>query len=338
MSTTTLPSAMSAVIHNQKTQSLSFDTVPLPKPSKSQYLIRSHAVALTNGELLWPRPERLTISTPGCDFVATVVQSPSPTAKFQPGDKVYGRVQYPEAGAAREYTVTDDNEAALCPKNLSSSEAATVPMSALTAWQALFEKFDLKSPSSADQDNETKQQQRILITNASGGVGIFAVQLAKLVNLHVTATAGPQNVDFVRSLGADEVLNYRSINLKTWAEEALQARHFDFVLDCASRSALAQAWHAVKPGGQVLTIVPPDHMQWDWDLKRPDGVDKSIRARFFIMHPDGVQLGEITRLLEQGKLRAVVDSVYPLEDFQKTFEKMWGGGTRGKIVLRVDEE
>jgi NADPH:quinone reductase-like Zn-dependent oxidoreductase len=346
MSNTTLASNMRALLHNQKTHSLSIDTVPLPKPSPTQYLVKSHAVTLTTGELLWPRPEDLTISTPGCEFVATVVQSPSSTAKFQPGDKVYGRVQYPQPGGAREYTLSDDDELALRPKNLSINEAATMPMSALTAWQALFEQFKLTPPSTSTSNGDTlsgfqsngAKQQRILITNASGGVGIWAVQLAKLANLHVTATTGTQNIDFVRSLGADEIIDYRTTNIQTWAEENPQARNVDFVFDCTGLSSLAQAWHAVKPGGQVLTIVPSADMQWKFDLETPEGVDESIKGRFFIMHMSGEQLGEITRLAEMGKVKAIVDSVYKLEEFEKAFDRLRGGKTRGKVVLRVDDD
>ncbi|KIW63427.1 hypothetical protein PV04_10267 [Phialophora macrospora] len=346
MSTTTLPSTMRALLHNQKTQSLSIGMTPLPTPSPTQYLVKTHAVALTNGELLWPRPEELTTSTPGVEFVAKVVTSPSLTAKFQPGDEVYGRVQYPNPGAAREYTLSDDAELALRPKNLSVAEAATIPVSALTAWQALFEHFNLPPPPSSSSSNATPAaangttQKRILITNASGGVGIWAVQLAKLIGLYVIGTTGTQNVDFVRSLGADEVLDYRETNIRSWATEgeaeAPHSRKVDLLFDCIGGSSLEQAWHAVNPHGQVLSIVPPADMQWKWDLDRPEGVHGSVSGRFFVMHPSGEQLGEITRLLELGKVRPVVDSVYGLEEFEEAFDRLRGGRTRGKVVLSVD--
>ncbi|EXJ54248.1 hypothetical protein A1O7_09585 [Cladophialophora yegresii CBS 114405] len=352
MSTTALPDTVRALLHNQKTQSLSIGTTPLPTPSPTQYLVKTHAVALTNGELLWPRPEELTISTPGVEFVGKIVTSPSPTAKFQPGDEVYGRVQYPNPGAAREYTLSDDGELALRPKNISVAEAATIPVSALTAWQALFEQLNLPPPlppSSSSWSHATPQpggptaqkQKRILITNASGGVGIWAVQLSKLAGLHVIGTTGPQNVDFVRTLGADEVLDYRRTNIQSWAtSEATEAdaeRKVDLLLDCIGGSSLAQAWHAVKPhSGQVLSIVPPEDMQWKWDLERPEGVDGSVSGRFFVMRPSGEQLAEVTRLVELGKVKPVVDSVYDgLEEFGGAFDRLKSGRTRGKVVLRV---
>ncbi|OQU98137.1 hypothetical protein CLAIMM_03962 [Cladophialophora immunda] len=338
MSASRLPSTMRALLHNQKKQTLAIASTPLPSPSSTQYLVKPHAAALTAGELLWPRPEELTISTPGVEFVAQVVESPSSSSKFKPGDEVYGRVTYPQAGAAREYSISDDSELALRPKNLSINEAATMPVGALTAWQALFEQFELAPPASDSARAHTGQQQRILITNASGGVGIWAVQLAKLINLYVVGTTGPNNLDFVRSLGADEVLDYRTTNIRSWAEEDPAARKVDFVFDCIGLSSLEQAWHAVKQGGQVLTIVPPADMQWKFVLDRPEGVDESVTGKFFVMHPSGEQLGKITELAEQGKVRAVVDSVFKLDEFEKAFERLGSGRTRGKVVLRLDDE
>lgn len=324
---------MRALLHDQKAQSLTLGSTSIPSPSADQYLVKSHAVALTQGELLWPRPEELTVSTPGVEFVARVVTSPSPSAKFQPGDEVYGRVGYPHKGAAREYTLSSDKELALRPKSMSIAEAATVPVSALTAWQALFEEFGLTPPT----DTSVQCSLRILITAASGGVGIWAVQLARLINAHVVATCGPSNVDFVRSLGADEVLDYKQINLQRWAEED-PSRKVDLVLDCAGGTSLEQAWYAVKEGGQVLSIVPPANMQWKWVLARPQGLSESVSGRFFIMHPSGEQLERITELADQGKVKAVVDSVWKLEDYNQAFARLSAGHTRGKVVLTVDDE
>lgn len=340
---------MRSLLHNQKTQHLSVETTPLPSPSPTQYIIKTHATAFTTGELSWPRPDELNISTPGVEFVGEVVKSPASDSKFPPGSEVYGRVQYPQPGAAREYTLSDDDELALRPKNLSVNEAVTIPVSALTAWQALFEEFklaplDLTSSTTGINRLDGRgngQDKRILITNASGGVGIWAVQLSKLAGLYVIGTAGPQNLDFVRSLGADEVLDYRSTNIATWARESPSTRSVDIVLDCIGGSSLEQAWHAVKPGGLILTIVPPPVAEgegWKWTLDRPAGVDESVAGRFFIMHPSGTQLAEITTLAEQGKVRAVVDSVYRLDEYEKAFERLASGRARGKIVMRLDDE
>jgi NADPH:quinone reductase-like Zn-dependent oxidoreductase len=336
MSSTSLPSDMRALLHNQKTKSLSLASVPLPTPSASQYLIKPHAVAFTQGELLWPRPEELITSSPGVEFAARVVQSPSPSAKFQPGDEVYARVTYPQPGGAREYSLSDDSELALRPKNFSISEAVSMPVSALTAWQGLFEEFKLPALGSTASD-ATATRLRILVTAASGNVGIWVVQLAKLLGAYVIGTAGGPNVDFVRSLGADEVLDYKTTNIRTWVEED-PSRKVDFVLDAAGGASLQQAWYAVKDGGEVRTIVPPADMQWKWVIDRPEGVSESVVGTFFRMHPSGEQLGKITELAEQGKVRAVVDSVWKFDEYQKAFERLASGRTKGKVVLKVDDE
>lgn len=333
----TSPTTMRAVLHNQKTQTLSFGSFPLPKPSATQYLVKTSAVGLTAGELEWTRPEHLIVSSPGVEFVGRVLTSPSPSSKFQPGDEVYGRVTYPQPGAAREYTVSDDTELALRPKNLSNCEVATIPVGALTAWQAFFEKFQLAPPVTDSAVSYNNSQLRILITNASGGTGIWAVQLAKLIGAYVVGTCGPANIEFVRGLGADEVLDYHTTDIKAWAAEALD-RKFDLVLDCAGGASLAQAWHALKEDGQLLSIVPPADMKWKWVLERPEGVSDSVSGRFFIMHTSGEQLAKITELAEQGRVKPVVDSVWALDEYQEAFERLASGHTRGKVVLNLDAD
>ncbi len=324
---------MRALLHDQSDQTLSLASTPLPKPSATQYLIQIHAVGLTNGELLWPRPNDLTVSTPGVEFAARVVTSPSSSSKFQPGDEVYGRVTYPQRGGAREYSVSDDEELALRPKTMSVAEAAAMPVSALTAWQALFELFGLPTPT----ETTAKPGLRILITAASGSVGIWAVQLAKLTGAYVVGTCGTANIDFVRSLGADEVLDYKTTNISTWAEED-PSRKVDLVFDCAGGASLEQAWHAVKDRGQVLTIVPPADMQWKFVLDRPEGVSESVSGRFFVMHPSGEQLSQVTELADQGKVKSVVDSVWKLDEYDQAFERFKSGKARGKVVIKVGNE
>jgi NADPH:quinone reductase-like Zn-dependent oxidoreductase len=327
MAIKSLPTTMLALLHNQKLGSLAVRRTSLPTPSSTQYLIKCHAAALTTGELLWPRPKDLNISTPGCEFVGEVFSSPSPTSKFQPGDKVYARVTYPQPGGARQYTVSDDTELALRPQNISANEAAAIPVSALTAWQALFEELQVSLP-------PTKSNQHILITNASGGVGLWAVQLAKLAGLHVTGTTSSANTSFVKSLGADVVLDYRKTNIKEYFEH----EKVDLVFDCIGGTSLAQAWHALKTGGHLRTIVPPADMQWKFELDTPPGAQEGVKGRFFVMRPDGEQLAKITKLVEQELVKPVVDSVFMLEDFQAAFDKVASGRARGKVVLEIPAE
>ncbi|KAK5063130.1 hypothetical protein LTR84_005206 [Exophiala bonariae] len=336
MAAATLPTKMRALLHNLKDQSLSIKTVPLPVPSSQQYLVKPFATAFTVGELNWPRPEELNISSPGVEWVGQIVKSPSTTSKFQPGDRVYARVTYPQSGAARQYTVTTDDEIARVPKNFSVAEAASVPVSALTAWQGLFEEFKFKAPTATSTpSSDTKK--RVLVLAASGSVGVYVTQLAKLAGLHVIGTTGTRNVDFVTSLGADEVLDYTKTDLRTWVAED-PSRKVDFVFALAGGVSRDQAWHALKENGQLLTIVPPPDFNWVFDLDTPAGVDPSVKGRFFVMHPSGDQLEKITELIEAGKLKPLVDSVWEFDDYEKAIERLNSGKTSGKVILKVNDE
>jgi len=336
MAAASLPSKMRALLHNIKDQSLVIKSVPLPVPSPQQYLVKPFAAAFTVGELGWPRPEELTISSPGVEYVGQIVKSPSATSKFQPGDRVYARVTYPEAGGARQYTVTTDNEIARTPKNFSIAEAASVPVSALTAWQALFEELKFKAPTT-ESTKSSSTNTRLLITAASGSVGIYATQLAKLAGLHVIATTGPRNIDLVKSLGADEVLDYTKVDLRTWVAED-PSRKVDYVFGLAGGSSLQQAWHTVKDNGRLLTIVPPPDFNWVFDLATPEGVSPSVQGNFWVMHPSGEQLEKITEFIEAGKLKPLVDSVWEFEDYAKAIERLNSGKTTGKVILKVNDE
>ena len=336
MAVTTLPSTMRALLHNLTDQSLALKYVPLPVPSANQYLVRTYTAAFTLGELQWPRPEGLTISTPGVEFVARIIKSPSESSKFQAGERVYARVAYPNPGAARDYTIASDDELALVPSNLSVSDAAAVPVSALTAWQALFDEFKFTIPTTPALEASATNT-RILITAASGSVGIWATQLAKLAGLHVITTSGPRNIDLVKSLGADEVLDYTKTNIQTWVAED-ESRKVDFVFDLIGGSARAQAWHALNDGARLITIVPPPDMQWKFELDVPEGIGADITGRFFIMHPSGEQLGRITELIEGGKFKPLVDSVWNFEEYDKAIERLGSGKTTGKVVLKINEE
>lgn len=337
MAAATLPSKMRALLHNLKDQSLAIKSVALPVPSPNQYLVKSFAAAFTVGELSWPRPEELNISSPGVEYVGQIVTSPSSTSKFQPGDRVYARVTYPQSGAARQYTLTTDDEIARVPKNLSVAEAASVPVSALTAWQGLFEELKFEAPTADSTATSSSTKSRVLILAASGSVGVYVTQLAKLAGLHVIGTTGTRNVDFVKSLGADEVLDYTKTDLRTWVAEN-PSRKVDFVFALAGGASRDQAWHTLKENGRLLTIVPSADLKWVFDLDTPEGVDRSIKGRFFIMHPSGQQLEKITELIEAGKLKPLVDSVWEFEDYAKAIERLNSGKTSGKVILKVNDE
>ena len=340
MSTKELPDRMKALLHYQKDQSLNLTTVPLPVLASDEHLICVRATTLSAGELFWKKPAGdpgLVPSIPGVDVAGRIISSP-PASHFLPGEEVYARTEFSKVGSAREFSVATEQELALCPKNLSSEEAVTVPMSALTAWQALFDHYDLPAPciNMAGEviDKAPGPEKRVLITGAAGGVGVWAVQLAKLAGAIVVGTCGPSKTELVSHLGADEVLDYSKISLKNWIEED-SARMVDLVLDNVGGQAMQEAWGSLKEGGLLLTIVPPEDRNYKEVLERPDGISESVNGRFFIMHPDGKQLQTITQLIEAGRCRPVIDSIWDFDDWEKALAVVNGGHARGKVVLKI---
>jgi NADPH2:quinone reductase len=247
---------------------------------------------------------------PGWD-VAGVVQEVGPGGgAFKPGDEVFGMIAFPHPGRTyAEVTVAAAADLAARPAGLDAVHAAAVPLAALTAWQALFDAGALAAG------------QRVLIHAAAGGVGHFAVQLAKWRGAHVIGTASGRNVDFVLGLGADEVIDYTRTPLGGAVAD------LDLVLDPVGGEARAQSWALLKPGGLLLSIVgEPD---------RETAAAHGVRGQGVFVHTSGSQLGEIAALLAAGTLSPQVDRVYPLSDAAAAHHQVEGGHVRGKVVLQV---
>ncbi|KAH8590649.1 hypothetical protein B0O99DRAFT_634350 [Bisporella sp. PMI_857] len=327
--TSSLPKTQRALLQpDPKSTSIIITTLPVPTPdfSKDEHLIKVHTVSPCNGELLWtanfPPPAEFAAakSLVPCDDVAGVVISAPPNSPFQPGSKVYGRTNYYRTGNAREYTIGTTEELALIPEGLSWANAATVGLSALTAWQALFVQAGI--------EDGGYRGKRVLVTAASGSVGSWVVQLAKVAGAEVIGTCGPDNIDFVRSLGASEVLNYRSEDLKAWAEG--EGKKVDIVIDTIGRKSLEDAWWTVKDGGLLMSIFQPP------ESARPQGYKgKDVKNFFFIMVPDGKNLAKVSKLLEEGKVKPNLDSVFPFEKFEDAFKRVEGGHAKGKVVIEI---
>lgn len=222
------------------------------------------------------------------------------------------------------------DELAHKPKSLSWVQAAAIPVSAQTAWQVLFVHALGTQGSDGEMDLEAAKVawagKRVLVTAASGGVGIWLVQLATLLGAEVVATCGARNVEFVKSLGAKEVLDYRIADLKEWAQSS--AKKVDVVVDCVGGKALGDAWWTVKDGGVVLSIYQPPLQV------RPQALEgERVKDLFFVMQPVRRQLEEISKLVEKGLCRGLVDSVWPLEQYEEVFKRLDGGHAKGKIVF-----
>jgi NADPH:quinone reductase-like Zn-dependent oxidoreductase len=321
---------MRAVTRTGDPKVLSLDTNH-PPPSAAEYpecyIIRTKATALTRAELTWPEPLLPDIPVPGFDLAGEIISVPTDPGEhsFKPGDEVYALTTFSWKGNARETSIGHENELALKPKNLSWEEAATVPLSALSAYEALFVHGKLNTPKKG-----TNPKKRVLVTAASGSVGVWGIQLAREAGLEIVGTCGTSNVEFVKSLGAQTVLDYTKTSLLDWVSEDLEARGFDVVFDCIGGQTLTDSWKCARRGGKVISVAEPP------DPKKPtDGVADAVEGVWFIVKANGPALAEVTSLIEEGKCKPVVDSVYTLEQFKEAFDRLEGGHAKGKVVLTV---
>ena len=295
---------------------LKYEDTPRPEPKENELLVRVIACGVNpadplviSGRLAKEFGTHLPL-IPGYDVAGVVEQTGAKVTRFKKGDAVYGYALF--GGGWAEYAVLAENEAALKPKSATFTEAAAVPLAALTAWQSLIDIAKLSAG------------QTILIHGGSGGVGSFAVQIAKARGAKVIATASTANQDLLKQLGADVAIDYA----KTKFEDV--AKDVDVVFDTVGRDTLTRSYPLVKKGGVVTTIVSrPDQAQLD---------KYGIRGSSVWSHPDATELGEITKLIEAGKIKPVVGQVLPLTDAIKASQQAETHHTRGKIVLKIADE
>ncbi len=274
------------------------------------YVSRQFAVPLTTGAETARLPYIL-----GWDIAGTVVALGEGVTQFAVGDEVYGMPRFPqEAGAYAEYVAAPAPELARKPRNLSFEEAAAVPLAALTAWQSLFDIAHLQAG------------QSVLISGGSGGVGHYAIQLAKAKGAKVLTTTSTRNVEFVKGLGADVVIDY--------TQQAVRdvVRDVDVVLDTVGEQVLEESFEVVKPGGYVVCL--PGHKgvrERGNELATRYGVTFDVP----LVHPSGEQMAELTRLFEAGKLTSHVSATFPLQNAGEAHKQVESGHTRGKVVLTI---
>src|SRR5437773_9455995 len=295
---------------------LKFEEVPRPEPKEDEALVRAIASGVNPADpLTLSGKYALEFGThlpliPGYDIAGIVEKTGAKVTNLKAGDAVYG---YPTFGGGwAEYIAVKQWEVAAKPKTLNFAEAAAVPMGALTAWQALVDTAQLQPG------------QTILIHGGSGGVGSFAVQIAKARGARVIATASTANQDLLKQLGADEPIDYT----KTRFEEI--AKDVDAVLDPVGKETLARSYDVVKKGGIVMSLVA-----------RPDPVElekRGIRGAAISVHPDAEALAEISRLIDAGKIKPIVTEVLPLSQAVAAQRQAATHHTRGKIVLRIADE
>lgn len=290
------------------------EDAPLPVLAEGDVLVRVVAAAINpvdwkirEGYFKDMLPHRLPL-IPGWDVSGVVAAVGPGVSGFQVGDEVYSRPDISRDGAYAEYIAVRANELAPKPAGLDHVHAAAVPLAALTAWQALFENANLQAG------------QSVLIHAAAGGVGTYAVQLAKGRGARVIATASAANHDYLRALGADQVIDYRSQRF----EDAVPV---DVVFDTVGGETQERSWSVVKSGGALVSIVAPP--------SEDAGRKANARALFTFVQPNASQLREIAALIDAGKVKVTVEARYPLADAVEALERVRQGHTRGKIVLEV---
>src|SRR5438093_199167 len=296
---------------------LLFEDAPRPTPGSGELLIRVHAASVNAidwkiraGYLKDVFPVPLPF-IPGWDVSGVVETLGSGVTKFKKGDEVYARPDVARSGQGTyaEYVAVNETEAALKPRSVDHVHAAAIPVVGLTAWQALFDKAGLS------------QGQKILIHGAAGGVGSFAVQLAKWKGAHVIGTASGRNQAFLRESGVDEPIDYEINRFEESVHDV------DVVFDTLGGDTQNRSWKALKKGGILVSIVAPPSAD--------EAAKHSVRSAFFSAHPSSSQLSEIAKLVDAGKLKSVVETVLPLSDARRAHELNETGHARGKTVLKV---
>ena len=296
-------------------EQLVYEQAPVPSAGPGEVLIAVHAAAITFAELTWDEEwttrdgKDRTPVIPSHEMSGVVADLGAGVAGLAAGDEVIGLIDFDRDGAAAEYVVTPAAGLAAKPRSLSHVAAATLPLAALTAWQALADH-------AAVQPGE-----QVLVQGGAGGVGIFAVQLAAILGGHVTATGRSADAGFVRDLGADRFIS---------AEAGLPSQAaggFDVVIDTVGGAVLDGSYGLLRRGGRLVTLGAPPDQELAARYK--------IHATFFIVEPDAKELARLAELAGAGRLRAVISQTFPLAEGQQAFQSGAGARHPGKTVLVV---
>jgi NADPH:quinone reductase-like Zn-dependent oxidoreductase len=298
-------------------EQMKFESIAVPKPAAGEVLIKVHAAGVNpvdwkirEGYLTEFIPHKLPL-TLGWDFSGEIAAVGTNVKKWRVGDAVYARPDLSKNGAYAEYITVSEDEIAAKPKTLSWQKSAAVPLVTLTAWQAL------------NDIGQMKKGDRVLIHAGAGGVGIAAIQLAKQVGATVYTTASTRNIEFLKSLGADEVIDYTQQDFSKLAD-------LDIVFDTIGGQVLEKTWATLKKGGCLISIaeIPNEEL----------AAEHEVRASFCFVQPNASQLSKIADLIDSGDITVEVDSVFRLDDIAIAHDKSESGHTRGKIVIQIQEE
>ena len=332
---------MKAFVVNRygKKEKLQLTEIAEPVVKETDILVQVYSAGVNlldskirNGEFKMILPYK-TPFTLGHDVSGVITKVGSRVSKFKVGDEVYARPADHRIGTFVELIAMNEKDVAIKPKNLSMEEAASIPLVGLTAWQALIEKANLK------------KGQKVFIQAGSGGVGTFAIQFAKHLGATVATTTSAANFDLVKNLGADVVIDYRKDDFENLLKD------YDVVLNSQDKKSLEKSLRILKPGGKVISISgPPDpdfakEINANWFLKivlkfLSAGIRKKanrlgVNFSFLFMRAQGEQLNQITKLIESGVIKPVMDKVFPFEQTNEAMSYVETGRAKGKVVVKV---
>ncbi|MGN4425052.1 NADP-dependent oxidoreductase [Bacillus cereus group sp. MYBK30-1] len=313
--------------------------MPTPEINEYEVLAEIHAASINpidfkirDGKVKMLLKYKMPL-TLGNDFSGVIVKVGAKVNHFKVGDEIYARPRKDKIGTFAEYIAIHENDIALKPKNLSFEEAASIPLVGLTSYQALHDIIQLQ------------KGQKILIHAGSGGVGTFAIQLAKIMGAHVTTTASEAGENLVKSLGADEIINYKTEKF----EDIL--KNYDAVFDTIGGTTLEKSFDIIKSGGKIVSVSGMPNARFGKEFgsgffktllfslasNKLTSLEKKHNAQysFLFMKPSGDQLRIIANYIESGKIKPVIDRVFPFEDAQKAMEYSESGRAKGKIIIKI---
>ncbi len=322
-----------------KNEKLQLGEVKIPELGPYDLLVEIHAAGLNlldskikSGEFKLILPYKMPLIL-GHDVAGVVTKIGTRVSKFRVGDEVYSRPSDFRIGTFAEIIAIHEDDLALKPKNLTMEEAASIPLVGLTAWQAFVEKAKLK------------EGQKVFIQAGSGGVGTIAIQLAKYLGAQVATTASEKSFAMLKSQGADVLVDYK----KEEFEKVLKG--YDLVLNSQDTQTLEKSLTILKSGGKVVSISGPPTKEFavernlPWFMKLATGLlsrgilkkakKLEVDYSFLFMKSSGQQLGELTKLIEAGKIKPVMDQVFPLEQINEAMAYIESGRAKGKVVVKV---
>ena len=322
-----------------KEDPLQLTELPDPVVQDNEILIQIHSASVNlldskikGGEFKIILPYKMPLIL-GHDVAGIVIKAGSKVSKFKVGDEIYARVSDFNIGTFAEQISVNENDVALKPKNVTMDEAASIPLVGLTAWQALVELGSLQ------------KGQKVFIQAGSGGVGTFAIQLAKHLGAFVATTAGKSNFDLVKGLGADIIIDYRNEDFENILTD------YDLVLNSQDTKTLEKSLTILKPGGKVVSISGPPTAVFATELGLPwyvklvtQFLSSKIRRRakklnvdysFLFMKANGNQLEKIASLIEVGEIRPVIDKVFAFSETNEAIGYVESGRAKGKVIIKV---